>query len=70
MEGLIQRDHYVGNPLDRIAELEKQVAKLERALATVIRAKGSGTGGATEQAWAEVVDADGAIGYVRIYAAK
>lgn len=70
MAGLIQRDHNVNDPLDRIAELEAQVRQLQRELANAIKVNSAGTSGATGQAWYEVTDPDGNTAYMRAYASK
>ena len=70
MEGLIQRDHNVNDPFDRIAKLEARVRDLERALANTIKVVSAGTAGATEQGYYEVTDSDGNGGFVRIHASE
>ena len=76
MAGLIGRDHYVDDPLDRIEALEEKVAKLERLLAgkfdtptETLEIRDAGSSGATEQDWVEVATG-GVIGYLRVFAAK
>ena len=70
VDGLRKRTAQEQNPLDRIAELERKVEALERALVSCVKAENASTSGATEQAWIEVVDADGNTGYVRVYGGK
>jgi hypothetical protein len=70
VDGLRKRTAQVKNPLDRIAELEREVKALKRELVSCLKVEASSTSGATEQGWLEVVDADGNTGYVRIYGGK
>lgn len=70
MGGVMIRDHLVNDPLDRIEALEAKVAELERLVANTIRVESAGTGGATEQAWAEYTDPDGNTAYLHGFAAK
>ncbi len=76
MAGVIQRDHLINDPLDRIEELEERVAALERALtgkfATAtqeLEIVDAGTSGATEQAWVEV-QVGGVVGYLRAFSSE